>query len=253
MGCQWTQDLRQLVGTELAPSACAVGKRREANLRHRDLLSPPARSQVCHAGAESRPLPARSGLKVGAQTGNLVVMSDNATWLTLDAYRKTQEEHDHLTTEGRKRIAARLAEARAHGDLRENADYDAAKTEQGLMEARIRKLRHLLDNAVVEGNSDDEAREGPVVYADLPFKIQEESDDGKVREGSIVTLRDADGDIDDYFLASLENQAEGCRRVSPSGPLGQALLGSAEGEDVSYQAPGGTFTFRVLGVRPYEG
>ena len=178
-------------------------------------------------------------------------MSDNATWLTLDAFRKAQEEYDHLTGEGRKRIAARLAEARAHGDLRENADYDAAKTEQGLMEARIRKLRHLLDNAVVEGAPDEETGEGPVLYADLPFKIAK--DDGKVREGTIVTLEDADGEIEEYFLAALENQAEGLRRVSPSGPLGQALLGAAAGEDVSYQAPGGTFTFRVLGVRPYEG
>lgn len=179
-------------------------------------------------------------------------MSDNATWLTLDAFRKAQEEYDHLTTKGREHIAARLAEARAHGDLRENADYDAAKTEQGLMEARIRKLRHLLHNAVVEGDADDETPEGPVIYADLPFKIQKD-DDGKVREGSIVTLRDADGETADFFLASLENQAEGLRRVSPSGPLGQALLGAAAGDDVSYQAPGGTFTFRVLGVRPYQG
>lgn len=180
-------------------------------------------------------------------------MSDNATWLTLDAYRKAQEEYDHLTSIGREQIAARLAEARAHGDLRENADYDAAKTEQGLMEARIRKLRHLLDNAVVAGGPDDETQEGPVVYADLPFKIVKGADDGKAREGSIVTLQDADGEIGDYFLASLENQAEGLRRVSPSGPLGQALLGAAAGDDVSYQAPGGTFTFRVLGVRPYQG
>lgn len=158
-------------------------------------------------------------------------MSGNSTWLTPDAYQKAQAEYDHLTTDGRTRIAARLAEARSHGDLRENADYDAAKTEQGLMEARIRKLRHLLDNAVVE----------------------ETPDDGTVREGAIVTLQDADGDSRDYFLASPENQAEGCRQVSPSGPLGQALLGAKEGDEVSYQAPGGTFTYRVTGVRPYGG
>lgn len=158
-------------------------------------------------------------------------MSENSTWLTPDAYQKAQEEYDHLTTDGRTRIAARLAEARSHGDLRENADYDAAKTEQGLMEARIRQLRHLLDNAVVE----------------------ETPDDGTVREGAIVTLQDAAGDTLDYFLASPENQAEGYQQVSPSGPLGQALLGTKEGDEVSYQAPGGTFTYRVTGVRPYEG
>ena len=134
-------------------------------------------------------------------------MSDNATWLTLDAFRKAQEELNHLIGEGRKRIAARLAEARAHGDLRENADYDAAKTEQGLMEARIRKLRHLLNNAVVEGGPDDEPGEGPVVYADLPFKIQK--GDGKVREGTIVTLEDA------------SSPAAAPSRAWPSGPEGE--------------------------------
>lgn len=158
-------------------------------------------------------------------------MSDNSTWLTPDAHQKAQEEYEHLTTAGRAHIAARLAEARSHGDLRENADYDAAKTEQGLMEARIRKLRHLLDNAVVGQTPDD----------------------GTVREGAIVTLRDSAGDDSDYFLASPENQAEGYRQASPSGPLGQALLGAKAGDEVSYQAPGGTFTFRVMSVRPYGG
>lgn len=158
-------------------------------------------------------------------------MSDNSTWLTPDAHQKAQEEYEHLTTAGRAHIAARLAEARSHGDLRENADYDAAKTEQGLMEARIRKLRHLLDNAVVGQTPDD----------------------GTVREGAIVTLRDSAGDDSDYFLASPENQTEGYRQASPSGPLGQALLGAKAGDEVSYQAPGGTFTFRVMSVRPYGG
>lgn len=158
-------------------------------------------------------------------------MSASPAWLTEAAYRKLQEEYDSLTTEGRRRMSERLAEARSHGDIRENADYDAAKTEQGLMEARIRKLRHLLDTAVVG----------------------EAEDDGTVRVGSIVTLRDKDGDEDEYFVAIPENKVRGFLLASPNGPLGAALIGTSAGDEVSYEAPGGTFTVNVVAVRPYEG
>ena len=162
------------------------------------------------------------------------VMSTPTTWLTADAYRKLQHEYDSLTTDGRHRIADRLAEARAHGDIRENADYDAAKTEQGLMEARIRKLRHLLDNAVV-GDTDND-----------------QDDDGTVRIGSVVTLRDEYGD-EEYFVAIPENKVPGYLLASPAGPLGTALIGASVGDEVSYEAPGGTFTVKVIAVRPYGG
>ena len=161
------------------------------------------------------------------------LMSTSTTWLTPDAYRKLQEEYDALTTDCRVRIADRLAEARAHGDIRENADYDAAKTEQGLMEARIRKLRHLLDNSVV-GDSENE------------------QDDGTVRIGSLVTLRDEWGE-DEYFVAVPENKAPGYLLASPAGPLGTALIGASVGDEVSYEAPGGTFSVEVIAVRRFEG
>ena len=160
-------------------------------------------------------------------------MTTSNAWLTAEAYYKLQEEYDTLTTDGRLRIADRLAEARAHGDIRENADYDAAKTEQGLMEARIRKLRHLLDNSVVgeKGN--------------------EEDDDGTVRIGSVVTLRDEFGDEDEYFVAIPENKVRGYLLASPAGPLGTALIGASVGDEVSYEAPGGRFSVEVIAVRSY--
>ena len=158
-------------------------------------------------------------------------MSTSPTWLTEAAHRKLEEEYESLTTEGRKHISERLAEARAHGDLRENADYDAAKTEQGLMEARIRKIRRLLDTAEV-GRAED---------------------DGTVQVGSVVTLRDEGGDEDEYFVAVPENRAPGFLLASPNGPLGAALIGASAGDEVSYEAPGGTFTVEVVAVRPYEG
>ena len=136
-----------------------------------------------------------------------------------------------LTTVGRTHIAERLAEARSHGDIRENADYDAAKTEQGLMEARIRKLRDLLDNSIVG----------------------EAASDGTVQIGSIVRLMDEDGSEDDYLIAIPENRVPGFLLASPEGPLGTALVGAVVGDDVTYDAPGGKFTVTVLAVRPYDG
>ena len=187
-----------------------------------------ARCRANLAGA-SRLVRRRAGEAIPA--GILAGMSTPETWLTPAAHRKLQEEYDTLTTAGRSHMAERLAEARAHGDIRENADYDAAKTEQGLMEARIRKLRHLLDHAIVG----------------------EAASDGTVQIGSVVKLMDEDGFEDEYLVAIPENRVPGYLLASPEGPLGTALVGAAVGDDVTYQAPGGMFTVTVLAVRPYEG
>ena len=158
-------------------------------------------------------------------------MSTDSTWLTPDAARKLQDELEELEGPGRVEITARIAEARSHGDLRENADYDAAKNEQGMMEARIRQIRHILENSV----------------------IKEAEDTGQVQVGSVVTVIDSDGDELEYFVASPENKVAGLLLASPQGPLGQALMGAGVGDQVSYEAPAGTFTLEVKAVRPYEG
>ncbi|HEV2786792.1 MAG TPA: transcription elongation factor GreA, partial [Solirubrobacteraceae bacterium] len=71
------------------------------------------------------------------------------TWLSRDAYDRLKAELEHLKTEGRTSIAAIIETARSHGDIRENAEFDAAKDEQGKMEARIRQLQQLLRDAQV--------------------------------------------------------------------------------------------------------
>ncbi|MFV9672827.1 MAG: GreA/GreB family elongation factor [Acidimicrobiia bacterium] len=157
-------------------------------------------------------------------------MTDHAIWLTPAAHDKLQTEFDHLTTEGRQDAAERIAIARAHGDLRENAEYDSAKNEQGLMEARIRKLKHLLDNA----------------------EVREVENSGLVEVGTIVTVIDDDEDEYEFFVAPSENKVAGILLASPESPLGGALLGAAPGDEVSYEAPGGTFTYRIAAVRVYE-
>ena len=99
------------------------------------------------------------------------------------------------------------------------------------MESRIRKLEHLLNTA----------------------EVRDVSDTGKVEIGSVVTVVDSDGDKLEYFVAPQENKAPGLLLASPTSPLGSALIGAAIGDDVSYEAPAGTFTVNVTAVRPYEG
>lgn len=159
-------------------------------------------------------------------------MNEEATtWLTPAAHQKLQEEFDQLTNKGRREIEQRIAEARDHGDLRENAEYDTAKNDQGMMEARIRQIRHALDTAVV----------------------REAADSGTVEVGSIATVVDDEGDEMEFFVAPAENKVAGILLASPDSPLGGALLGAKPGDKVTYQAPGGTFSYEVKDVRPYDG
>ena len=155
----------------------------------------------------------------------------DGTWLTPAALTKLQDELDHLTTTGREEIVARIAEARAHGDLSENAEYDTAKQDQGLMEARIRQLKHVIENA----------------------RIIEADDSGTVTVGTIATVVDEDGDEMEFFVAPAENKLPGLLLASPDSPLGAALLGAHPGDEVTYEAPGGRFTYTVKAVRPHDG
>ena len=152
------------------------------------------------------------------------------TWLTPAALQKLIDEREQLTTTGRDEVVARIAEARAHGDLKENAEYDTAKNDQGLMEARIRQLNHLIDNA----------------------RIIEAVDDGAITVGTVATVVDEDGDEMEFFVAPAENKVPGMLLASPDSPLGAALMGATEGDTVTYEAPGGTFSCEVKAVRLFD-
>jgi transcription elongation factor GreA len=155
--------------------------------------------------------------------------------LTLDAYSRLKAELEGLTTEGRTRLAERLKHARELGDIRENAEYDAAKNEQGLMEARIRQLERMLrDPEIIEAPADADA----------------------VGPGMLVTVRSLDEDDDEaeetYLLAtSAEERAQGVRTVTTTSPLGSALVGAQRDQEVVYEAPGGNFRYRVVEFRPH--
>jgi transcription elongation factor GreA len=153
--------------------------------------------------------------------------------LTLDAYRRLKSELGELTTTGRTFIAERLKAAREHGDIRENAEYDAAKNEQALMESRIRNIERML-------------RDPEIVEAPPPSEV--------VAAGMLVTLRpleDDEPEEETYLLAeSAEERANGVRTITTTSPLGIAVLGAHLEDEIAYQAPGGTFHYRVVGFEP---
>jgi len=151
-------------------------------------------------------------------------------WLSQSAYDRLSAELEELKTEGRPRASKEIEIARAHGDLRENAEYHAAKEEQGKMEARIRQLEEMLRNAQV-----GEAPDGDTVAA-----------------GMVVTTVDEDGDEDTFLLGSREDRDTGLPVVSANSPLGQALMGAKVGETRSYAAPAGEFAVTVTEIRPHE-
>ena len=153
--------------------------------------------------------------------------------LTIEAYTRLKAELDELKGEGRTKIAERLLHARELGDISENAEYDAAKDEQGLMEARIRKLESMLrDPEIVEAPaSSDSVIAGMVV--------------------TLLPLDEKDAEEETYLLAdSGEERAAGMRTITTTSPLGSALVGAKDGDEIGYEAPGGSFRYRVVGFKP---
>jgi transcription elongation factor GreA len=151
------------------------------------------------------------------------------THLSPQAHQRLLDELEHRTGKYRREISEWIERAREHGDIRENADYDAAKTEQGHNEARVRQLEAILKSAVVvESAASDTVAAGTVV------EVRMAGDD----EASI------------YLVGSIEEKGRGYDVISPGSPLGKALLGRAPGEQVIYEAPGGRFEVEILAVRP---
>jgi len=150
------------------------------------------------------------------------------THLSPQAHQRLVEELEHRTGPYRRQISEWIERAREDGDIRENADYDAAKTEQGHNEARVRQLEAILKTAVVVETADTTA----------------------VVAGTVVEFRmEGDDETSTYLVGSIEEKGRGYDVISPGSPLGKALLGHAPGEKVIYEAPGGRFEVEILAVR----
>ena len=150
--------------------------------------------------------------------------------ISQDAYDRLLAELTELTTEGRIDIARKIEVAREMGDLKENGDYHAAKEEQGKMEARIGHLAALIENAEI--------------IDDLPTDV--------VSSGCVVTITyEGDDEEERYLIGLIEEQRPGLDVISPTSPLGTALVGAKIGDSVSFEAPTGaslTVTVRAIEV-----
>ena len=156
------------------------------------------------------------------------------TWLTQEAFDRLQAELEELSGPVRENVVARIAAAREEGDLKENGGYHAAKDEQGKLEARIRVLTQLLQDAQVG--------EAPATT-------------DKAIAGTLVEVQfEGDDETETFLLGSREDHVEGYQIYSPSSPLGAAVLGHSAGETVSYTAPrGATMKVSIVSVQPYHG
>lgn len=138
------------------------------------------------------------------------------TWLSTEAHARLTQELQELKTVRRVEIAAEIETARAHGDLRENAEYHAAKDEQGRIEERIRRLEALLRDAEVGAPDSTET----------------------VAPGLVVTVA-TEGREERYLLGSREELPGELTLLSPESPMGRALLGARAGESRDFTLPNG--------------
>ena len=153
------------------------------------------------------------------------------TPMTLRGAAALRAELKRLKSESRPSVIKAIAEARGHGDLSENAEYHAAREQQGFIEGRIKDIEHKLANAeVIE-----------------PGKL---ANTGKVVFGALVELEDqADGTRVAYQVVGEDEADIRAGRISVTSPIARALVGKRQGEVVDVAAPAGTRSYEIVAVR----
>ncbi len=156
-------------------------------------------------------------------------MEEGKRLLTQSGYEKLQNELEDLKVNARKEIAEKIKEARAQGDLSENAEYDAALDEQRDIESRIVEIEDILKNSEV---------------------MDEHPDDGSINIGSHVRIREVETGLEmeiDIVGASEANSLKG--RISNESPVGMALMRNKAGETVTVDTPEGVVHYEILQVQ----
>jgi transcription elongation factor GreA len=156
-------------------------------------------------------------------------MSKGDVYLTHEGYEKLRKELEYLQNVKRREISKAIAEARAHGDLSENAEYTYAKEAQALNEKKVHELEDKLSRAkLIDENamSKDE-----------------------VLIGAKVRLKDLDsGEELEYSLVSEEEADYAANKISVTSPVGEALIGHKEGESVKIKVPAGTLRYKIVKI-----
>ena len=151
------------------------------------------------------------------------------SYLTQEGYEKLKNELEHLKTKGREEVANAIAEARDKGDLSENAEYDAAKDAQGLLELKINELEKVLANSRIIDES--------------------QLDTSKVTILSKVKLKNVNNKAELSYQLVAESEANlKEKKISVNSPIGQGLLGKEVGEIVEITTPAGKIKFQILEI-----
>lgn len=153
-----------------------------------------------------------------------------AIYLTIDGYKRLKEELDKLKNEERQRVLEKVAEARSHGDLSENAEYDAAKEEQNQLELKISTLERKLSIATI---LDEKKVKTDKVYI-LTTAVLKNLDNNQKVEYTLVSEEEADIEAG---------------KISVKSPIGRAILGKQVAEKVEVRTPGGLKRFEVLEIK----
>ncbi|WP_353980760.1 transcription elongation factor GreA [Salinicola endophyticus] len=154
----------------------------------------------------------------------------NKVPMTVHGEQALREELNHLKGEERPRVIAAIAEAREHGDLKENAEYHAAREQQGFIEGRIQEIEGKLSNAQV------------IDVAKMPRT-------GKVIFGVTVELVNLETDEEVRYRIVGEDEANiKAGKISVTSPIARALIGKSEGDVVNVRTPGGDVEYEISGV-----
>lgn len=150
--------------------------------------------------------------------------------LTIEGAKKLQEELDNLKSIERPKVMAAIVEARSHGDLKENAEYHAAREQQSFLEGRIQEVEAILATANI-------------------IDVKQLDADGKVVFGSTVKVLDLDDDDEHSYKIVGDEEADLSKGyISFSSPIGDGLLGRSEGDIVEIQVPDGIKNLEILSV-----
>ncbi len=170
--------------------------------------------------------PARSSHSPTHDTWGSLPVNNKPTYLSKDGLEKLRLELDEMTSVKRPEVANRIHDAKEHGDLSENAEYEDAKNEQAFVEGRIQTLEALIKNATI---------------------IEENQSTDHVQIGSTVAVESPDGKETFTIVGSAEAKpAEG--RISNESPVGRALLGKKKGDKVTVKVPAGDFAYKIVGI-----
>jgi len=151
--------------------------------------------------------------------------------MTVEGAARLKAELQRLKSVERPKVISAIAEARSHGDLSENADYDAAKERQGFIEGRIAEIEHKLAGAQVIDPTTIDA-------------------DGRVVFGATVEIEDSDsGERSAYQIVGDDEADIKHGKISINSPIARALIGKTEGDVADVQAPGGLRNYEILAVR----